>query len=387
MAFKKKSKSKSKFKYRPPSADTVKKRAEQSGGRFDSIFKSGFDVFKPQVGDNAIRFLPATWDDTEDTPIDISYPVWCHKFVGPDKSTYLCPRKMSGGPCAICDEAQESRDAGEEEEAKKLEVAKLYVAWIIDRKGDDDMPILYLISWTIDKDLAALRLGKQNKLLQIENPDVGYDVSFKRTGQGMKTRYSAWAIDREETAITDDEDLQQEILDYITEHPIPDVLNQHDNAYLEKVMSGTSSEKDEDDDDDDEKPRKRRGKDAEGEDEEIEADKKSARRKSKPADDDDDEPEDTDDDDDDDEEKPKKGVARQRLKPRHDEPDDDDDDDDNDDDDDDEEEKKPARKGKPKAKSADDDDEPEDSDDDDDDDENDDDEEEKKPARRTGKRR
>jgi gp32 DNA binding protein like len=325
--------SKLKFKYKPPKAEAVKRRSEQTGGRFDSIFKSGFDVYKPAVGDNNIRFLPPTWDDPE----DFSYPVWVHKFVGPDNSTYLCPRKMGEGECAICEASRESKEAGEDDEAKKLQVTQQYVAWIIDRKGDEDTPLLYLISWTIDKDLAALRLNKHGGILDIANPDVGYDVSFKRVGQGLKTRYSAWSIDREETPIMDDEEEQDKILEFIQDNPVPDVLNQFNNEYLEKVMSGTSTEKDEDDDngdEEDEKParsKKRGGREEEGEDEEVESERRSSRkRRPEPEDEsedeeseeggDDDNGDDNGDEEDDGRGRKARPTSRERVKSRRGEP-------------------------------------------------------------------
>jgi hypothetical protein len=324
--------SKPKFKYKPPKAEAVKRRSEQTGGRFDSVFKSGFDTYKPAVGDNCIRFLPPTWDDPE----DYSFEIWVHSYCGPDNSTYLCPRKMDGGECAICEASRESKEAGEDDEAKNLAVKQQYVAWIIDRKGDQDTPLLYQISWTIDKDLAALRLNKHGGILDIANPDVGYDVSFKRVGQGLKTRYSAWSIDREETPIMDDEGEQDKILEFIQDNPIPDVLNQFDNEYLEKVMSGTSAEKDEDDDngdEEDEKPvrsKKRGGREEEGEDEdedeEVESEHRSSRkRRPEPED----EPEDVeeaedgdieDTEEDDDRGQKARPTSRERVKSRRGEP-------------------------------------------------------------------
>src|SRR3990172_4153390 len=120
---------KKKFVYRPPDPEDVKKRADRSGGRFDSPIKDGFDTWRPKVGDNCIRVLPPTWDNHS----HYAFETWVHKYIGPDSSTYLCPAKMLQKNCPICKMAQECKDAGEEDDYKKLRVTTVYYCWIIDR--------------------------------------------------------------------------------------------------------------------------------------------------------------------------------------------------------------------------------------------------------------
>ena len=329
-----------KFKYPKPSVESVKRRATQSGGRFDSIFKSGFDIYKPQQGENRIRFLPPTWDDPE----DFSYPVWVHRRIGPDNSSYLCSNERDDkgriikGQCPICEAAAESKRAGEEDEAKELRAVQQFVAWIIDRKGDEDTPSLYSISWTIDKDLSSLRLGESGGVLHIAHEEVGFDVSFVRTGQGVNTRYSAWRISRDESPISDNPKVQQKIEQFIWDNPIPDVLNYYNDEYLERVIKGTSTEKDEDDDNGDgeeeernpPRSKKRGGQEEEGEDEEVESERQSNRkRRPEPEDEPEDEDESEEDeggnDDNSDEEEDSRGrkarpTSRERVKSRRGEP-------------------------------------------------------------------
>src|SRR4051812_33048962 len=49
--------------YQPRAAGSVRARAERQGGNFETIFKPGFDSWKPKAGFNTIRFLPPTWPD------------------------------------------------------------------------------------------------------------------------------------------------------------------------------------------------------------------------------------------------------------------------------------------------------------------------------------
>src|ERR1700689_3850903 len=107
-------KSKSKFKYTERTEKSVRDRAEQQSGRFDSIFKDNVDVFRPQNGDNTFRILPPTWENHD----HYGYDIWVHGYVGADNSSYLCLNKMNKGRCPICDAAIEAKRAGEEDDAK-----------------------------------------------------------------------------------------------------------------------------------------------------------------------------------------------------------------------------------------------------------------------------
>jgi hypothetical protein len=240
--------SKSSFKYKPHDEKKLKERAEQTGGRFDSPFKENTDMFRPKAGDNTFRILPPTWDNHEHYGFDI----WVHSYVGADNSTYLCPSKMKSKPCPICDAAREAKSAGEEDDAKQLSVARRVVCWVIDRDADEDpaIPKLYSMSWSQDRDIAALCTNKRTgKILLIDHPDEGYDVSMKKTGQGLKTKYIGWQIDRDPSAILDDDREQEKILEFIQENPIPGLLKYYSTEYLEKMISGTAEKKDEADDD------------------------------------------------------------------------------------------------------------------------------------------
>ena len=50
-----KSKAKAGFVYKPRTADQVKNRANRKTSLFDSIFKQGFDTYRPKIGDNLFR--------------------------------------------------------------------------------------------------------------------------------------------------------------------------------------------------------------------------------------------------------------------------------------------------------------------------------------------
>lgn len=233
---------KPKFVYKERSIESVKERAERQGARFDSPFKNEFDTFRARVGDNTIRILPPTWDNHD----HYAYQLWVHRYIGPDNSTYLCPWKMLKKKCPVCEAEKTSRAAGELDEAKQLAPGEQFACWIINRDEDESSPpIIYPMSWTMDRDIAALSIDKRKgKLLLIDHPHKGYDITFKRQGTGVKTKYFGTAIDREATPISDDGDKQEEILQFIGENPIPDTLKFYPYDYLLNVISGGTEERD-----------------------------------------------------------------------------------------------------------------------------------------------
>jgi hypothetical protein len=308
----KKGTSSPKFKYRERDADSVKKRAEQDSGAFDSIFKSGIDTWRAKVGDNLIRFVPPTWED----PDHYGFDVWVHSYVGADNGSYLCPKKMLNKRCPLCEAQKEAADAGETEEAKQLKATKKVAAWIIDRDDDNPTPQIYLMSWTMDRDIAALCHNKRTgKVLMIDNPDNGYDLTLKRAGAGLKTRYFGQAIDRDPSPMMDDQKASNKVMEYVDDNPIPSTLAYKDIEYLEAVVDGTNVKADKDADEDDDKPSKR--KRARDDDDDAADDGKPVKRKRAAAEDDDAEDEkpvkrrraSAEDDDADEEEKPSKRRA------------------------------------------------------------------------------
>lgn len=247
------------FKYRPPTKQGLKDRANQQGGQFDSVFKDGLPTWSPKEGDHQIRILPATWDDSEHYGFDI----FVHYGIGADNQQYLCRHKMLDEKCCIDEERRKAERSGDGDYASELKPTKRVVVWIIDRDAEAEGPQLYAMPWTMDRDITALAVSKKNKeALLIDHPDEGFDVLFSRKGAGMKTKYIGLSIDREATPIHNKQSRQDEWLDYIAEHPIPKCLRYYDDEYIAGVFAGGASKaKDEDGDEDEPRSRRsRRGK-------------------------------------------------------------------------------------------------------------------------------
>jgi hypothetical protein len=346
----KRSRERKKFHYRRRDKEAVKKRANQTGGAFDSLFDSKFATFAPKDDDTTLRFLPPTWDD----PDHYGYDIYVHYDVGSDSQRYLCPNKMRGENCPICEEKKRAEAEGDTAYAKTLTPVKRVLAWVINRQDEDSGPLLYAMPWTLDRDFNKLSIDKRSgEVLNIDDPEDGYDVEFSKTGKKKKVQYSGVSIARRSSPLSDDQEQADEWLEFVEENPVPDVLQIYDYEYIKSIAAGKKDHSDDDDEDaeedeDDEdsgdrrKGRKisHRARDEEKDDDEEEDDRPTrARRKEKAgtggkarrttsrSDD-------GDDDDEEDEEPPRSHVKRMRQEQLDDADDDADDDDEDDEDED-----------------------------------------------------
>lgn len=330
------------FRYQGRSEKDVRDRANQRGGDFDTFVRDDVKLYKPRDGKNVIRILPPTWDDAR----HYGYEIWMNYGIGPDNQGYLSLAKMKGEKDPLEDARNEAIKDGDKETADALAPKKRVGIWLIDRLAEDEGPQFWAQPWTVDRDVANLCFDEDTKeLILIDDPDKGCDLRFYKEGTGLRTEYPASKMKLLKPGyIAEDEKLQNEWLDYITENPIPEILMYYDYDHINNVFGGTVRGKDDDGkdsgrgrgrqrlDDDDDKPARGRGRSRdEGEEDEKpargsgrgrgrdEEDEKPARGRGR------------DRDDDDDDEKPARG--RQRLDDDDDKPargrsrDDDDDDD------------------------------------------------------------
>jgi hypothetical protein len=226
------------FKYQERSVEHLKERVERKTSRFDSVFKAGFDTWRPSDGYNTIRFLPPTWDNAR----HYGYTFWQHGWIGPDQGSYLCLTKMRGKPCPICDEARKAQMAGDDNEYYKLSAKERVLSWILDRESDEpNKPLLFHMSGTQDRDIASLCYSrKTDEPIWIDNPDIGFDVSFQKTGKGLLTKYIGHQIAREESPLSEDTRVQQAILNWVEDNPLPTTLQYYPAEYLNKALLGTT---------------------------------------------------------------------------------------------------------------------------------------------------
>ena len=270
-----------KFKYQERSKESWKKNQDESSGNYDTYLKD-VPKFKVADGKNRIRVLPPTWDDAD----DFAYTLLVHYGIGAEDQTYLC-LAMKDEPCPICEEAIRLQKDGEGEEAKLFKNKKRKLVWLLDRKNEDEGPMVWAMPFGTWKDVQQVCVDEDGEVLQLDHPDEGYDVLFNREGQGQRTKYTGVKLGKSRP-ILEDEDENTKVKDYIAERPLDSVLQFYDAKYLESVLAGGTPSKDDDED----------------EDEEEEKSKKASKKKSKS---------------DDDDETPKKDKKRQRSRLKDDE--------------------------------------------------------------------
>jgi len=221
------------FTYRPRSADDVSRRQQADGNRGPSFLVGDHPRFTPADGDNLIRILPPTWDDAEHFGLD----AYVHYGVGPEEGAYLCPKRMKGEPCAVCDAADEAAADGDEDLARELNPAHRVLYWVIDRDNEKEGPKLWASPYrSIDKELAAQMVDRRTgEVLNIDDPENGYDVEFTKTGKGQRTRYEGLKISRHSSELGRNAD---DWLEVVVENPLPELLAEIDSDLIEEAFAG-----------------------------------------------------------------------------------------------------------------------------------------------------
>lgn len=234
-----KGKKKFEFNYRPRTADEIKKRATQTGGGRDTFIDGNVKLFNAKSGDFKVRICPPTWDDAEHFGLE----VWVHYGIGPDNAGYLCPQKMKGEACPLCEARMEAEKDGDVELVKALRPTKRVLIYLVDRAQEGDGPKAWASPWSnFDKEVCAQAFDADTgEVVPLDNPDEGYDVHFSVEGIGEKKQYVGVKIARKASPIADDDDAAMAWLQFITENPLPNVLIYHDYDHMKESYEGKSS--------------------------------------------------------------------------------------------------------------------------------------------------
>ncbi|WVW36973.1 hypothetical protein vBValSR12Z_73 [Vibrio phage vB_ValS_R12Z] len=217
------------FEYKKRSKEQVQKRAEQQSGDFKSIFKEGIKMYKPKKGDNAIRILPATWEDPEHYALDVHI----HYGVGADEERVLALHEMLGEDDPIRDMRMEYEADGNKEMAKACRPGRACAMWIVDMDNEAEGPQMYLAPPTVDAGIAQVSIDKRSgEMFDIDDPENGYEVYFTKQGEGMNTKYVGFQLARTPSEV------DEEHLDYAIDNPIPDCLVYLEYEEIEKMIAG-----------------------------------------------------------------------------------------------------------------------------------------------------
>jgi|ERR1700722_5242051 len=234
------------FRYQERSRDDLKERANMRGGNFDTIFKPKFKQWKPKDGKNLIRVLPPTWKDARHYGLDI----FVNYNIGADNQSYLSLSKHEKGADPLEEAKRGAQLEGGKALAKALTPTQRILYWIIDRSDEGEGPLLWAAPFTFDKSLSNLCIDEDTKdVMFIDSPETGRDVRFYKEGTGLATKYDSSKMKvLAESLIHEDEGLEKEWLDYIYEHPLPEVLNFYEYDHIKAVFGGQAGRRDDDQD-------------------------------------------------------------------------------------------------------------------------------------------
>lgn len=237
-----------KFVYRGGgrTVEEVVRKSKQSGGAYDSYLKD-VQLIKIKEGESTIRIMPPSWSKEDDEKWGLGWDIgiWIHYDVGQDKGAYLCLDKMNGEMCPVC----EARREGTDEERDALKPQWRALAWVINRDDEKAGPQVWSMPPSVFREINLRSVDKkQNTPIPIDDPEEGYDVVFSREGTGLKTKYTGFEVGRESSPLHDNQKIQDKWLDYISDNPLPDILQFYDAAHIESVLYGKKSASEEDED-------------------------------------------------------------------------------------------------------------------------------------------
>ena len=207
------------FVYRPRTVEDVLQRAQDNENR-PGIFLPSYNIYKVRNGENWIRILPATWDDARHWGFDV-FVHWRSVAQRLNRATVLCNARMGNGKCPGCEiRVQEERAGADEATLRQLNATHRTVAWLIDRKAEEEGPQLWAMPYqSVDLGIQARSIDRTNgELYLVDDLEAGYDVTFNKTGKDLATRYVGVELVRHPSAI------DQVYFDYVIDHPIPECL-------------------------------------------------------------------------------------------------------------------------------------------------------------------
>ena len=183
---------------------------------------------------------------------------WCRQFIGVNgdggisgmpaadgdaQVSVICPAKMYNKKCPICEAHAVAKKEGDEEAARELAPRLQVVSWVVNMKDTSAGPMLWSMGFRMDSDFIKLtRDPESGALLQVDNPEEGFNVHFQRQGTTVKdTRYSGLIVARKPSAI------EEAWLEYAVAHPVPSTLVKRDYDEIKALYEGAGSTTDDDD--------------------------------------------------------------------------------------------------------------------------------------------
>ena len=209
--------------------------------------------------------------------MDYVLDIWVHKNIGPADTDVVCLKKNYGKACPVCDQSDEYRKQGKQEESDAYKAKRRVFYNVVDLNAEDEgIQVLEQSHFKFEKELLEeARAGDETQ--PFYNPDKGVSVKFR--GSAGTFKGGKMVEPKNFSFIARDGSITKLVKKAIS---FDELITLHNADDLFALMNGV------DDDEEDAAPRKATRKAVE-EDDEEEAPKP---RSKKPADDDDDEDDD-----------------------------------------------------------------------------------------------
>jgi hypothetical protein len=218
--------------------------------------RSGFNYMSLEVGRNMIRILPP-WEKGRKSPF---YKAWVHYVKNPAKPQengrpFLCPSKMEGKRCIVCEKVSALRRSGNEidkEIASDLSASRQIYANVVNLDDVERGVQVMKFGKTIYQELLAyMDPADPENVGDLTHPKTGYNVVIDRKGKGKNdTKYSV-RIARKSSVIASPEWLGKlnnliEVVDEMNDEKVRAIMSGETEDYDAKALEAGS-----DDDDDD----------------------------------------------------------------------------------------------------------------------------------------
>lgn len=212
-----------------------------------------YQKLTPKAGKVYLGILPRP-----DSPVFFQ-ELFVHYNVGPNNYAFLCPNKMYGKQCPVCDYRKQLEDDGESDDVlRQYRWTVRVLLWVVDmdnKRTIADGVFLYDGPNTVLRQIQSLSMDdRTGEMLDISDPDEDACLEFKRIGEGMHTKYEGFKLGKRIEEIPGDYEEDTIPMDELLIEPD---IEEMDRALglgarkVEKVEKTSKRDRDEDDEVDD----------------------------------------------------------------------------------------------------------------------------------------
>ena len=178
---------------------------DKAAERLKGIRSGNTQFWTPKEGANTIRILPPWRPDGD----EFWEEAGSHWSVGPGNKMFYCPNKTNGASCYLCEVVEDLLTSEYEEDldkASRMKARTSILYNIVDLKEPEVGVQVYRSGVKVFEQL--LQYASDSEWGDFTDPDEGFDVVIRRTGEGISTQYSV-ALKRSPSPIQDPNWLDQ----------------------------------------------------------------------------------------------------------------------------------------------------------------------------------